>query len=275
MHMAGTDAVKTEYAEVEGARLYYEEMGAGHPLVLIHAGIADSRMWDEQFAPFAEHYRVIRYDIRGFNRSVLPPGSSSSTSRDLRGLLTALGVTSAHLVGLSIGGGIAIDFTLQYPESVTALVLVASGLGGQSPSAALRSAEEEIEAALGREGIAVAVELENRLWVDGPRRTPDQMDPTVRERVRQMNTIGYEQPPVTATRERLDPPANGRLGEIRTPTLVIVGDGDVPDVIETAAILERGIAGARKVVFPGVAHMVNMERPAEFNRVVLDFLRQH
>ncbi|MDQ6604014.1 MAG: alpha/beta hydrolase [Chloroflexota bacterium] len=75
--------------------------------------------------------------------------------------------------------------------------------------------------------------------------------------------------------ERLDPLAVERLGEIHAPTLVIVGDGDVPDVIETADVLARGIAGAQKIVVPGVAHMVNMEVPDAFNRAVLDFLRQH
>ncbi len=90
-----------------------------------------------------------------------------------------------------------------------------------------------------------------------------------------MNGALYRLPEVDAPRERLDPPAVGRLGDIHVPTLVIVGDGDVPDVIETADMPETGIAGARKVVFPGVAHMVNMERPEEFNRIVLDFLSQH
>ncbi len=269
---AFSNEATTGYADVYGARLYYEMMGMGHPLVLIHAGIADSRMWDDQFTDFAEHYRVIRYDIRGFGKSAMPAGPSS-TSRDLYGLLTALGIARAYVVGLSIGGGIAIDFTLRYPEMVSALVLVASGLGGTQPSAEMRRADATVDAALERGGIDAAVEAENRLWVDGPKRTPDQVDPTVRARVSEMNGALYRLPEVDAPRERLDPPAIGRLGEIHVPTLILVGDGDVPDVIETANLLEQGIAGARKVVFPGVAHMVNMEQPEAFNRIVLNFLR--
>ncbi len=269
---AFSNEATTGYADVYGARLYFEMMGMGHPLVLIHAGIADSRMWDDQFTDFAEHYRVIRYDIRGFGKSAMPTGSSS-TSRDLYGLLTALGIARAYVVGLSIGGGIAIDFTLRYPEMVSALVLVASGLGGTQPSAEMRRADATVDAALERGGIDAAVEAENRLWVDGPKRTPDQVDPTVRARVSEMNGALYRLPEVDAPRERLDPPAIGRLGEIHVPTLILVGDGDVPDVIETANLLEQGIAGARKVVFPGVAHMVNMEQPEAFNRIVLNFLR--
>ena len=272
--MAVSNEAITGYADVHGARLYYEMMGDGHPLVLVHAGIADSRMWDDQFAVFAEQYHVIRYDIRGFGKSIMPPGSSS-TSRDLHGLLQALGVTKAYMVGLSIGGGIAIDFALRYPAMGSALVLVASGLGGTQPSAEMQRADAEVDAALERGGIDAAVEAENRLWVDGPKRTPDQVDPSVRMRVTEMNGALYRLPEVDSPRERLDPPAIGRLGEIHVPTLVIVGDGDVPEVIATADGLARGIAGARKVVLPEVAHMVNMERPAEFNRIVLDFLSQH
>src|SRR5258708_1907088 len=150
------------FAAVDGARLYYEIMGAGHPLVLVHAGIADSRMWDDQFAAFAEHFTVVRYDIRGFGKSVMPPGVSS-TYRDLHGLLRVLGIERAHVVGLSIGGGIAIDFTLQHPEMVTALVPVASGLGGEMPSEEMVKAYAEVDAILARDGIDPAVEAENRI----------------------------------------------------------------------------------------------------------------
>ncbi|MDQ6604013.1 MAG: alpha/beta hydrolase, partial [Chloroflexota bacterium] len=168
----------------------------------------------------------------------------------------------------------AIDFTLQHPEMVSALVAVASGLGGTQPSAEMQRVDEEIDAVRARDGIDAAVEEENRLWVDGPKRTPDQVNPSVRARVGEMNGALHRLPEVDALRERLDPPAIGRLGEIHAPTLVIVGDGDVPDVIETADVLARRIAGAQKIVVPGVAHMVNMEVPDAFNRAVLDFLRQ-
>ncbi len=271
--MAELNDATTGYAAVHGAQIYYETMGAGHPLVFVHAGIADSRMWDDQFAVFAEQYRVIRYDIRGFGKSAMPPGPSS-TSGDLHGLLNVLGVAKAHVVGLSIGGGIAIDFTLQHPEMVSALVAVASGLGGTESSAEMQHADAAVDATRERDGIDAAVEAENRLWVDGPKRRPEQVNPSVRARVAEMNGALYRLPEVDAPRERLAPPAAGRLGEIHVPTLVIVGDGDVSDVIETADMLARGIAGAQKIVVPGVAHMVNMEVPDAFNRAVLDFLDQ-
>jgi 3-oxoadipate enol-lactonase len=265
---------ETGFAEVNGARLYYEVAGVGHPLVLLHAGIADCRMWDEQVDAFAERHRVVRYDLRGFGRSDMPPGPFAHHD-DLRGLLRALGVARAHVLGLSLGGGVALAFALAYPEAVTALIPVAAGAGGGDPPAALLRRWEEIEAAAKAGDLARAVEIELQMWVDGPLRAPDQVDPTVRERVREMNTAIFRREARNeGTPRPLEPPAHRRLGEVRAPTLVIVGDHDQPATVAGADLLARGIAGAGKVVVPGVAHMVNMERPAHFNRLVLDFLQR-
>ncbi|HEX5506705.1 MAG TPA: alpha/beta fold hydrolase [Thermomicrobiales bacterium] len=269
--MTPSHEVTTGYADVNGARLYYEVAGAGHPLVLNHAGIADCRMWDEQFAAFAAHYRVVRYDMRGSGRSNDPPGPFSGRG-DLYGLMTALGIARAHLVGLSMGGSLVLDMAIEHPDMVTALVPVAAGLGGHAGTGRDEQ-EEALEAAMAADDYARANEIDLQVWVDGPRRAPGQVDPTVRERVREMNAGIYAQLPNQGTLQRMDPPAAARLGEITAPTLVIAGDGDVPDILDIADVLAAGIAGARKVIIPGVAHMVNMERPAEFNRLVLDFLR--
>jgi 3-oxoadipate enol-lactonase len=261
----------TGFAEVHGARLYYEIAGAGQPLVLIHAGIADSRMWDAQFTEFARQYRVIRYDARGFGRSPMPPAPFSHYE-DLHGLLEILGIDHAILVGASMGGATAVDAALAYPEMVDALVLVASGLSGYTFSAETRQKWAEIDAAFERDGVARAVELELQMWVDGPFRGPDQVNPAVRELVREMNTGSYSGYNEDATEQELEPPAMSRLGEIHVPTLIVVGDLDVPDIPARTTVLEQGIVGARKVVIPGTAHMLNMEQPGEFNRLVLDFL---
>lgn len=122
-------------------------------------------------------------------------------------------------------------------------------------------------------GIAQAIELELQMWVDGPHRTPEQVDPMVREQGREMETQNFATSTDQGILTPLDPPAAGRLGEIRAPTLVVVGDLDVPYVLAGATMLEEGIAGAQKVVIPGAAHMVPMEQPDMFNRLVLDFLR--
>jgi len=268
--MTTQPAAQHGIAEVNGAHLYYEVAGEWPALVLIHAGIADSRMWDGQFQQFAQRHRVIRYDARGYGRSDMPAGPYA-TREDLYGLLRSLSVEQAALVGLSMGGGTAIDFTLEHPEMVSALVPVAAGLGGYQDSDLLKRYDEEESAALARGDTEAVVEINLRTWVDGPVRLPDAVGPAVREKVSRMMRDAS-----TATEgrpQRLDPPAITRLGEIRTPTLVIVGDADVPDMLTIADLLASGIAGARQVIIPGVAHMVNMERPAEFNQIVLDFLR--
>src|ERR687894_2826224 len=122
-------ASRSGFAEVNGAALYYETMGAGEPLVLLHAGIADRRMWDRQFEALAERYRVVRFDRRGFGRSPLTDGPYAH-HEDLRGLLDGLGIERASLVGCSMGGAAAIDFALRYPERVRAMVLVGSAVSG-------------------------------------------------------------------------------------------------------------------------------------------------
>ncbi len=141
-------------ANINGAQLYYEMKGSGHPLLLIHAGVADSRMFDEQFAAFAEHYKVIRFDLRGFGRSDMPSGTFAN-HEDVRTLLDHLEITSAYILGISFGGLIALDFTLAYPGYVKALVLGAPSVSGTQPS-------ERIKQFLGRRGAAFGQRLPGR-----------------------------------------------------------------------------------------------------------------
>jgi pimeloyl-ACP methyl ester carboxylesterase len=261
------------YAEVNGARLYYEEAGAGKSLVLLHAGIGNCHFWDDQWEPFAQEYHVVRYDLRGFGKSIRPRGPFNMRD-DLYRLIRFLDIEHAHLVGASIGGGIAIDFTLEHPEMVDALIAVVPGLsGGPQPSEEVMRVSQEIEAAQRAGDLDHADELMVRVWVDGPHRRPEDIDAAVRERVLQMLRDNRAAAFAEGTPVRLDPPARGRLGEIHTPTLVIVGEIDVPVILETSDIIARDVAGARKVVMHGVAHAPNMERPEEFNRNVLNFLR--
>jgi 3-oxoadipate enol-lactonase len=267
--------VHTGFAEMDGASLYYEVTGGGHPLLLLHAGVADARMWDDQFAVFAQYYRVIRYDRRGFGRTVVSAAPFSNHD-DAAHLLNSLGVENAYVVGVSFGGYVAIDLTLAYPDMVAALVLSAPNVSGYEPSSeeVLRfcTAEEE---ALARGDLVAATELNLRMWVDGPHRTPDQVNPAVRERVREMQLRAFAvDVPEAAEEQPPPPPAITRLAEIQVPTLIIVGDQDVPEFLDISDWVAAGIRGAKKVVIPGVAHLPSMEEPELFNRMILDFLRQ-
>jgi 2-hydroxy-6-oxonona-2,4-dienedioate hydrolase len=263
---------ETGTAEVNGARIYYEVAGEGEPLVLVHAGIADSRMWDAQLVAFADHYRVIRYDMRGFGRTAMVEGPYSH-HEDLRGLLDFLGVGRAHLVGCSMGGGAVLDFTLEYPEMAGNLVLVGSAVGGFRPDFDPPKQWDELVAADEAGDLEWVSELEVQIWVDGPERSPEDVDASVRDLVREMNLIALKNEASGLGEEwEPEPPAADRLPDIQAPTLLIVGDEDQPRVFAAADLLERELPNARKVVMSGTAHLPNMERPEEFNRLVLDFL---
>lgn len=257
-------------AEVNGTKLYYEMKGKGRSLVLIHGGLVDSRMWDDQFDELAKRYKVIRYDLRGFGKSEFSMGPLSHVE-DLYALLKFLKVEKASLMGLSLGGQVATDFTLEHPEMVEKLILPASSLRGyQSPRnektiAIYRAAEEE--------GMEKAIEM----WLDHPLFVTGKTNPVYQRRTRQMlaanfRTWGPTPKPIVWTWP--EKPTIERLSEIKKPTLIIIGDRDVSNIIGMADVLAEKISGARKVVITNVSHHLNMEKPKEFNKVVLDFLKE-
>src|SRR5918997_6970617 len=179
---------ETGMAEVNGARIYYEVAGEGEPLVFVHAGIADSRMWEDQLLVFADRYRVIRYDMRGFGMTAMVDGPFSP-HEDLRGLLDSLDVERAHLVGCSMGGGAVLDFALEYPQRVGNLVLAGSAVGGFAPDIDPPRQWDEILAADEAGGPERGSQLEGQGWVDGPRRAPEKVKSSIRDLVREMNLI--------------------------------------------------------------------------------------
>jgi pimeloyl-ACP methyl ester carboxylesterase len=263
---------QTGYAEVNGARIYYETAGAGHPLVLVHAGIADSRMWDGQFNALAEHYRVIRYDLRGYGKTAMVTGDFAH-HEDLGGLLDFLNIERAYLVGCSMGGRTIIDFTLEHPEKVRALIPVGADLSGYEDKSEPPKQWDEMVAAYEQGDFERLSELEVQIWVDGRARNPQEVNPTVRTLVREMNTIALQNAAQKLGSEvTLDPPAIGRLTQISVPALIVAGDLDQQHMLEIANLLANGIPGAQKVVMGGTAHVPNMEQPSEFNRLVVDFL---
>ena len=262
----------TGTVDVNGAALYYEVAGEGDPLVLVHAGISDSRMWEAQVDAFSSRHRTIRYDLRGFGRSPMVEGPFSHHA-DLRALLDALEVDRASFVGCSMGGNAVLNFALENPERTGALVLVGSAVGGFEFDEEKPKEWDELVAADEAGDLERVSELEVRMWVDGPRRGPDAVDPAVRDLVREMNGIALENEARQLGEEREpEVPAASRLSEIQIPTLVIVGDEDRARTLAAADLLQERLPDAQKRVMSGTAHLPNMERPAEFNRLVLDFL---
>lgn len=260
-------------ATINGAHIHYERSGTGFPLLLIHAGIADSRMWEPQANAFANEFDMIRPDMRGFGDSELPP-VPYSTRADLVGLLDHLGVDRAHVVGCSMGGTAAIDLALEYPERVARLVLVGSGVSGSNLGQADKALFAEVEAADKAGDIDAANRAEVRLWVDGPRRPEGSAPAAVRDLVLDMNGRAFLSDFASAPQQKLDPPAIGRLHEIAAPTLVIVGDEDLPHAAANAKVITSNIPDSRTVVIKDAAHLPSLERPEDFNRVLRDFLTE-
>jgi 2-hydroxy-6-oxonona-2,4-dienedioate hydrolase len=225
-----------------------------------------------QFAAFARRYRVIRYDMRGFGRTAMVEGPYAH-HRDRHGLLDSLGIERAFLMGCSMGGRTIIDFALENPGRVRALILVGSTVSGLEVGGDTPQQWEELVAADDAGDLERVSALEVQIWIDGPYRGPDQVEEGVRDLVRETNLIALKNEASELGDERLPKtPAVNRLGEIQVPTLVIVGDQDRPEIIEAADLLERSIPHARNVVIPKTAHLSSMEKPAGVNWIVLEFL---
>ena len=246
-------------------------------MVLVHAGVGDRRLWDAQVEPFAEAHRVVRLDLRGFGESALPGGPFSHVD-DVRALLDHLEIERAALVGNSFGGRVALDFALIHPERTTALVLVGSALTGYEASAAMDAFDEEEEAFLDDGKLDEAVELNLRTWLDGPERESAPVSPELRARVAEMQRSSletlvraYEGSPEPGPIAWADPPAATRLAEVPAPTLVVVGKLDQPDFRAISERLGAEIPGAETAALD-TAHLPALERPEEFNRLVLGFL---
>ena len=256
--------------ETNGARIHYEVDGAGDPVVLIHAGVANLRMWDDQVAALRDSYRVIRHDTRGFGRTETDAVEFSNRS-DIAALLDHLGEESAHIVGLSRGGMIALDFAIEYPDRVRSLVVAAGGIGGyESPDEADESTFAQAEAWLEAKDWESLSDWETAYWADGPGQPTDRVDPAIRARVHDWILTNYQAEKEEGQPQRLDPPAVGRLGDLRAPLLVMLGTFDDPGTTESMRHLAQVVPGARLEVFEA-AHMLNLEHPDRFNALLLDF----
>jgi 3-oxoadipate enol-lactonase len=256
------------FAEVNGTRLRYQTSGRGPAVVLIHGGLVDSRLWDEQMKPLSKRFRVVRYDLRGYGRSAAPTAQFWPTE-DLRALLDFLKIEKATIVGLSLGGIIAADFALEHPDRVERLVLVGAGLRGdkQPPDEKSMNAYR-VGAAEGPEKYFEAF-LQADLLA-GLRDRPKAREAMRRMMVENHKALAYLR---TGLSQSPEPPTIERLGQIKAPTLVIIGSLDSMNLRNIADTLAANIPGARKVTIPGASHHPPVETPAEFNRVLLDFLK--
>lgn len=253
-------------AAPDGAKLYYEVAGTGPPLVLLHGGLWDGRLWDDQMEAFGARFRTVRPDFRGFGRSD-PAEREFNLTEDLVTVLDEEGIDRAAVVGLSLGGYVALDIALAQPDRVSRLVLVGAGVTGFDDwSDGIQRHREQTDAAVKGGDLAGAMELDLGLWC--PLRSGDD------ERQRRIARENLNAPLAEELADVIEQEAIGRLGEIRVPTLVLVGDRDVPEMLQLAEILTTGIPGARKVVLEDADHIPNVRKPKEFNELVLVFLEE-
>lgn len=258
-----------------GARIHYTSSGQGTALVFVHAGIADSRMWQPQVEYFSPRYRVITFDLRGFGQTAMVAGDYNLAD-DLRAVLDGLGIEKAAVIGCSMGGNAAINFAQQNPQRTLALVTVSSDVDGfesEDTEESERQWQVAVEAQRQHDFDRYA-EVVLHLWIDGPRRKPQQVNPGVRAFVKEMLRTSFDTPQDLGKRVRYAPPAAQRLGEMRTPTLVIGGEEDIPEMAPYTAKISSGIPGARLAMIADAGHLPNLEHPAEFNRLLEDFLKE-
>lgn len=256
------------FAKVNGTKLYYEMKGEGECLVLIHSGLTDLRQWDNQFDFLGKYFKVIRYDIRGFGKSDRPQ-EPFSHFEDLKALFDYLSIKEAHLVGVSMGGSIAIDFTLQYPHLVKDLILSGPSLNGYrfivDEESKLRSLAVMSIAKRDKDfNKSIEFMLDNPMW--------RQSNPKARQHLKNMFLDTSLEWALGDIEKTVNPPASERLSEITKNTLLIIGLEDSVPIKEIAKALELNLLRIKKVEIDGTGHLPNLDKPDEFNKIILEFL---
>ena len=269
-----TPQIKSGFVNIDEARIYYEIAGKGTPFVMIHAGVADSRQWNNEFAVFAQGYQVVRYDMRGYGQSESVDGEFSHMS-DLVSVLNTLELQEPLvLMGCSMGGGLAMDFALTHPSRVKALIMVGSGPSGLELDVPAPAKFAEAEKAYKAGDLDLVAELETQIWFDGTNRTPEQVNQPMRKLAYEMNrkALDYEAKELGKRLPNTETPAFDHLTNLDIPVLVIVGAHDTPYILAAADSMVEKIPSARKVTIKDAAHLPNMDHPDEFQTVVKAFL---
>jgi 3-oxoadipate enol-lactonase len=261
--------INSGYIDVEGGKLFYEDAGEGETIVLLHDGILHHVVWDEQFPVLAKNYKVIRYDRRGFGKS-LPPKNPFSHVDDLNQLFTQLKIDHAIVFGMSAGGGLALDFTLKYPEKVNAMVLVGAVVSGYGYSSHFLTRGGRIDSLA--EYLDPPKFIQYFGWDDPYEIYTENVEAKEKFfRILKENPQNVRgalgnlaQPP--------DRPAVKFLSEIHMPVLILVGEFDIPDVHAHSGAIQAGIPNAKREIIFNSGHLIPLEQPEAFNSTVLKFL---
>ena len=265
---------KSGFVNSGNAQLYYETAGQGVPFVMIHAGVADSRQWNNEFAFFARDHQVVRYDMRGYGKSEPADGEFNHLD-DLVAILDTLGLHEpVVLMGCSMGGGLAMDFTLKHPSRTRALIMVGSAPSGLELDVPRSDKFDDVEKAFEAGDLDLVGELETQIWFDGTGRTPEQVNPSMRKLLYEMNrqALAHEVKQLGKRLPNTQTPAFDRLSDLQVPVLIVIGAHDTPYILAAADYMAERIPSSQKVVIEDAAHLPNMDHPEEFQTIVTRFL---
>ena len=259
--------VESGYIEVTDGRIFYDSTGQGPAIVMIHDGLLHRETWNDQFAAFATHHRVIRWDRRGYGRSDKAKAPFSDLD-DLYRVVKALKVERATLIGCSAGSLLAIDFALEHPEMVSGLVLVGPIVSGLEFSEHFNTRGNR-----GKPGKDASVEQRIAYWTSKDAWIMAAESVAAKQKMKSLLAANPQNLTGSGQYARWPAqPALGRLPQIKVPTLIVAGESDIPDVHTHIGAIQAGIAGSKRVVLTNSGHLPQIEVPEVFNRVVLEFL---
>ena len=262
----------TRHFSVNGTRYAADLQGSGPAIVALHAGIATRRMYAPMVAGLESDHLVLAYDQPGFGESELPAGPIAP-EHEVFSLMDQAKIPSAVFVGTSFGCRVAFDAALVAPDRVRAVVAAGAGLSGRNAPPYLQEAFRQVDELFDRGDLEGANEVEMRIWLDGVGRQRP-IDPEVRETAARMNLSVLREAAAGREAEHMEParPAVDHLADVRCPVLVVMGECDQPHCVETARMIADHVPNARLVTMPETAHLPSLERPAEFNQLVREFV---
>lgn len=258
------------FAPSTSARIFYQSSGQGHPVVFIHAGIADSRMWNPQFESVPGGYRYVRLDLRGFGQTGFD-GNPFSYHEDVLAVMDHLSLAPSVLVGCSIGGGVALEVTQAAPDRVRGLVLIGADAPGFEPPEEYEHPRwPEAVAAFEAGEVRTVAEVDVEMWAVGVGRPADSVDQAIIDLVMEMDLVAL---PSESDREEARIGAESPdISRLDLPTLVVVGEHDLPDMRAHSEHLARALTGGPPLVIAGAAHLPSLERPEVFNDELVRYL---
>ena len=259
--------------KIDDASIYYETVGDGQPIVFLHAGVADSRQWNNEFHRFSSEFSVLRYDLRGFGKSE-PVNGDFSNLGDLVTLLAHLQITQPIiLIGCSMGGSLAMDYALAYPSDVKGLIMVDSAPSGLELDVPIPAKFKLVADAEKAGDLDLVAEIETQIWFDGDRATAE-VNQEMRSLALQMNrlALAHDARDLGKQLPNSKIPAVEHLKELDVPTLAIFGSNDIPYMHAAVEYMAKEIRNFQEAEIQNAAHLPNMDQPEAFQKIVREFI---